>query len=129
MALICRTAAWPKAGTVVDDAVGEGGYKAVAGAVDPRRELVFRLAPDHAMEVGDDVASFNRQGNTAFNCGDGDGLGFRQVVSALPFQDRIGRAVAGLPSTDEFSHGLRDFRDRLTNRHWTDILNPGVACA
>jgi hypothetical protein len=34
------------------------------------------------MELGDDFASSNQQGNTAFYCSDGDGLGFRQVVSA-----------------------------------------------
>jgi hypothetical protein len=37
-----------------------GGNQTFASAVDPRRELVFRLAPDHAVEVGDDVASFDQ---------------------------------------------------------------------
>lgn len=34
------------------------------------------------MEVGDNIASGHEQGSTAFYSGDGDGLGFCQVVSA-----------------------------------------------
>ncbi|MBY5835719.1 hypothetical protein J3P71_29840 (plasmid) [Rhizobium leguminosarum] len=33
------------------------------------------------MEVDNDIASGDEQGNAAFDRGDGDGLGFRQVVS------------------------------------------------
>jgi len=49
------------------------------------------------MEVGDDIASSNERGNAAFDRGDGDGLGFRQIVSAgcQEAGNRSGRGDAG----------------------------------
>ncbi len=64
------------------NAIAKGGNQTVASGVGPRCELVFRFASDHKMEVGNDIASSNEQGNAAFDRGDDDGLGFRQVASA-----------------------------------------------
>lgn len=51
------------------------------GAVDPRYELALHFTPNHDVEVGNDIESHNEQQDPAFDRGDGDGFGFRQIVS------------------------------------------------
>ena len=98
------------------NAIAKRGNQTFASAVDPRGELVFRFAPDHKMKVGDYIASRNEQGNAGFDRGDGDGLGFRQVVSAgcQKAGNRSGRGnavqrfriclVGSLPPCGSFTH-------------------------
>jgi hypothetical protein len=65
---------------VLGDAAGKRSNEAAAGAFDPRCQSGYGFAPDHHMEVGDDLASLDKRGDAGFDGSDSDSFGLRQHI-------------------------------------------------
>ena len=69
-------------GPFFHQAIRERGDETAFGAIEPGVEIDRRLAPDHILEPGDEIAGSGEERDAALDCGDRDGFRFRQIMAA-----------------------------------------------